>query len=82
MSRADHDRDVLSAFGFRVLSKAGTCEAHVLECRDAAQAADVRASLTSAHVHLSNEGNPPNGCVVIAYVHTDRPVAGTWKGRD
>lgn len=71
-TRADHDRDVLDAFGFVLLSRAGGSESYALECRDRAQAEDVRASLKVAGIHVPENQNRTENATVIAYIEREK----------
>ena len=67
--RAQHDRDVVAAFGARELSRAGELTTYVVRCLDATMARDVRASLAAAGVHVPEDQNKDGNTYVIAYVY-------------
>lgn len=63
------DLEILEAFGARRLATAGNTRTYVIACVDREQAADVRASLTVAGVHVPEDHNREGSTYVFAYVH-------------
>jgi hypothetical protein len=72
IARAQIDREILEAFGARLLSTAGATRTYVIACVDRAQAEDVRASLTIAGVHVPADHNRDSSTYVYAYVHEQK----------